>query len=97
MVSLRGAKKPPSGKLPADVRHYAFAAGSVAALAGWRRRLKAKGVAFWEERHGSQHSLYFADPNGTILEVTAPASRPAKKTKRAALAAAKRWIARGRT
>jgi catechol 2,3-dioxygenase-like lactoylglutathione lyase family enzyme len=96
LVSLRGAKKPADG-LPRDVRHYAFSAASQKALEGWRRKLKAKGVAFWEERHGAQHSLYFADPNGVILEITTPPSRPAKQTKRAALAAAKRWIARGRT
>jgi catechol-2,3-dioxygenase len=30
----------------------------------------------WEEDHGRQHSLYFADPNGVILEITTPASNP---------------------
>ncbi|HEX3665946.1 MAG TPA: VOC family protein [Rhizomicrobium sp.] len=97
LVSLRGAKKPRPDRLARDVRHLASAAATVKALAGWRRKLAAKGVAFWEERHGPQHSLYLEDPNGTVLEITAPPSSPAKRTQRKALAAAKRWIAQART
>ena len=49
-------------------------------------------MKFWEEDHGDQQSLYFADPNGMILEITAPPTRAPKVGKRAALAAARRWI-----
>jgi len=97
LVSLRGARKPPQDGLARDVRHFAFAAPTRKALDGWRRKLKTKGVAFWEEQHGPQHSLYFEDPNGIVLEITAPPTRAGKTTKRAALSAAKRWIATAHT
>ncbi len=45
-----------------------------ASLLGWKQRLEQKGVAFWEEDHGAQRSLLFKDPNGIVLEITAPAS-----------------------
>ena len=92
LVSLRGAKRSTNDDLARDVRHLAFAERSVSALKNWRRRLRKQGIEFWEERHGAQHSVYFEDPNGVVLEITAPPSRPAKTNSRAALAAARRWI-----
>jgi catechol 2,3-dioxygenase-like lactoylglutathione lyase family enzyme len=94
LVSLRGAKKPRNDKLARDVRHLAFSESSLAKLDGWRKKLAKAGVVFWEETHGSQHSLYFEDPNGMILEITAPPSQPAKKESPKALAAARAWIGR---
>ena len=35
----------------------------------------ARGVDFWEERHGDQRSVYFADPDGVVLEVTWPPTK----------------------
>jgi lactoylglutathione lyase len=93
LVVLRGARKPKNDGLARDIRHLAFAEQSVAALDGWRRKLHLKKIIFREETHGSQHSLYFEDPNGVILEITAPPSRPGKQTRKAALDAARRWIA----
>jgi len=93
LVHLKGASRPPHDGLPRDVRHLAFSESSHKSLASWRRRLKTKRVDFWEETHGAQRSLYFEDPNGVILEVTAPPSRPGKQTSRAALTAARRWLA----
>jgi catechol 2,3-dioxygenase-like lactoylglutathione lyase family enzyme len=95
LVSLRGHARPRREALPRDVRHIAFAESSLAALDKWRKKLRAHRIEFWEENHGVQHSIYFEDPNGVILEVTAPPSRAGKTTKRAALAAAERWIAAG--
>jgi len=92
LVALRGARKPKNDGLAKDVRHLAFAEQSVAALDGWRRRLHLSKIAFTEETHGSQRSLYFEDPNGVILEITAPPSRPGKQTRKAALEAARKWI-----
>jgi len=92
LVALRGAKKPKPDTLAKDVRHLAFAANSAAALQSWRKKLRAKKVTFWEETHGPQRSLYFEDPNGIVLEITAPPSRPAKTTRQAALDKALRWI-----
>jgi catechol 2,3-dioxygenase-like lactoylglutathione lyase family enzyme len=92
LVSLRGAKRPPADGFARDMRHLAFAESAIAKLEGWRKKLRRAKIEFWEEEHGTQKSLYFEDPNGVILEITAPPSRPAKRTKRAALTAATRWM-----
>jgi catechol 2,3-dioxygenase-like lactoylglutathione lyase family enzyme len=93
LVALKGAKKPKPDGLAKDTRHLAFGEKSVAALAKWRKKLKSAKIAFWEESHGAQKSLYFEDPNGMILEVTAPPSRAKGKTGKAALAHAEQWMA----
>jgi hypothetical protein len=41
----------------------------------WRSRLSQNAVDFWEERHGDQRSVYFADPDGVVLEVTWPPTK----------------------
>ena len=93
LVALKGAKRPKGDGLARDVRHLAFAESSVKALGKWRRKLTAAKVDFWEEDHGSQKSIYFEDPNGTVLEVTAPPSRAGGTTRRKALAFAESWMA----
>jgi lactoylglutathione lyase len=93
LVALRGARKPKNDGLAKDIRHLAFAEQSVAALDIWRKKLHLKKIVFTEETHGSQRSLYFEDPNGVMLEITAPPSRPGKQTRKAALDAAQKWIA----
>jgi glyoxylase I family protein len=74
LTAFRGTPGPLTDGLPEDARHIALAADSKRELQGWRQRLEQKGIAFREEDHGAQRSLYFKDPNGIILEVTAPAS-----------------------
>jgi catechol 2,3-dioxygenase-like lactoylglutathione lyase family enzyme len=74
LIAFKGSHGPLSDGLPEDARHYAFAADSKRDLLGWKQRLEQKGVAHWEEDHGSQRSLYFKDPNGIVLEIIAPAS-----------------------
>lgn len=71
---LQGAQPPRPDGLPADVRHYAFSVGSSVEQERWKERLRRHGIAFSEEDHGEQHSLYFCDPNGIVLEVTTPPS-----------------------
>jgi glyoxylase I family protein len=93
LVSLKGARKPKMSSLAKDVRHLAFSETSVAALGKWRKRLRGASVAFWEEDHGDQKSIYFEDPNGVVLEVTAPPSRARCRTGKAALAHAEAWMA----
>jgi len=93
LVSLRGAKRPPKEKLARDVRHLAFAESSAARLQSWRRKLRASKVRFWEETHGAQRSLYFEDPNGVVLEITAPPTRAPSRESAKARAVAERWIA----
>ena len=94
-VALRGVKRPKNDELPHDVRHLAFAEKSVAALQPWRKKLRAANIKFWEETHGRQRSIYFEDPDGTMLEITAPPTRADKASNRAALVAAKKWINAG--
>jgi catechol 2,3-dioxygenase-like lactoylglutathione lyase family enzyme len=53
------------------LRHIALATdaagqGAVAA------RLDRLGIAYRPERHGDHDSIYFADPDGTVLEVMVP-------------------------
>jgi catechol 2,3-dioxygenase-like lactoylglutathione lyase family enzyme len=92
LVALQGAQRPPAGDLAADIRHYAFSVATIDEQAAWIAKLKAAEVDFWEEDHGAQHSVYFADPNGVILEITTPASNPASAPDPAARAAARLWI-----
>ena len=92
-VALRGAPEPSYAGLPVDVRHYALTAGSEADLNVWRQRLQAAGVAFWEEDHGDQRSLYFPDPDGVILEITWPRLTVPLEPDPAALKRARAWIA----
>jgi catechol 2,3-dioxygenase-like lactoylglutathione lyase family enzyme len=94
LVALRGARPQPHGLAP-DTRHYAFAVDTPAEQEAWRTRLAGAGVDFWEEDHGGQSSIYFADPDGTILEITTPPSAPAHAADAGAWAAARRWIAAG--
>ena len=91
LVALKGAKprKPIAPELP----HLAFAEATVGKLEAWRKRLLAAGIVAREERHGPRHSLYFEDPDGLTLEITAPPSRAKGTTRRRALAAAEAWIA----
>jgi catechol-2,3-dioxygenase len=55
--------------VPAGFYHFAFEAGSPAALAEKRDELRAKGVAVTDiVDHGWAQSIYFNDPNGLSLE-----------------------------
>jgi catechol 2,3-dioxygenase-like lactoylglutathione lyase family enzyme len=91
LVALKGAKR--TKIVAPELPHLAFAEGSVRALGAWRKRLKAAKVAVREERHGARRSLYFEDPNGLTLEITAPPARAKGKTRKEALALAQDWMA----
>jgi catechol 2,3-dioxygenase-like lactoylglutathione lyase family enzyme len=55
--------------LPAAFYHFAFEAGSPAALAEKRDELRAKGIETTDiADHGWAQSIYFKDPNGLSLE-----------------------------
>jgi catechol 2,3-dioxygenase-like lactoylglutathione lyase family enzyme len=55
--------------VPAGFYHFAFEAGSTAALAQKRNELRGKGVETTEiVDHGWAQSIYFKDPNGLSLE-----------------------------
>jgi catechol 2,3-dioxygenase-like lactoylglutathione lyase family enzyme len=95
LCALRGAQPAPRDDLPEDVRHYAFSVESAALQEQWKARLRRHGVPFSEEDHGRQHSIYFRDPNGIVLEVTTPASIAAATTDPQARQRVERWIAAG--
>jgi catechol 2,3-dioxygenase-like lactoylglutathione lyase family enzyme len=81
--------RPPDDGLPRDVRHVA----SEADVLAWRARIERFGVAVVTEQHGPHTSIYFDDPNGTRLEITADPQYvdPARAQRAAGLVAA--WIA----
>src|SRR5271167_2201187 len=55
--------------VPAGFYHFAFEAGSAAALAEKRDELRVKGVEVTDiVDHGWAQSIYFRDPNGLSLE-----------------------------
>jgi catechol 2,3-dioxygenase-like lactoylglutathione lyase family enzyme len=93
LVALRGANRPAPDGLASDVRHYAFSVDNEGARRGWRDRLAAAKVAFWEEDHGARHSIYFEDPNGVVIEITAPCSDAPALADPKALERARTWIA----
>jgi catechol 2,3-dioxygenase-like lactoylglutathione lyase family enzyme len=79
-VVLRGAPRPAPDALPRDARHLAFAVSSREEQEAWRARLVAAGVETWDEDHGTQRSIYFADPDGLVLEIATPPSDEALPT-----------------
>lgn len=95
LVDLKDAPSPTYRDLPRDVRHYALAAASVSDLAAWRLKLRKAGVRYWEEDHGPQQSIYLEDPDGVVLEVTAPPSAPGGSRAQRAAATVRRWIESG--
>jgi len=92
LTAFRGAAPPARDELPADARHYAFAVESERERLAWRTRLADAGVAFWEEDHGDQQSIYFEDPNGVVLEITSPPSLASAQPNDQARARARAWI-----
>lgn len=92
LCAFKGARRPAARDRPADLPHVAFTAGTRRTLGRWKTRLRGAGVAIQEESHGAQQSIYFTDPNGLVLEITAPASRPATRPNAVATARLKRWM-----
>jgi len=93
LCALQGARPPGPDGLPSEVRHFAFSVASSTVQEQWKARLRHHGIAFSEEDHGRQHSLYFSDPNGIVLEITTPASAPQLQPDAHAAQRVQRWIA----
>jgi catechol 2,3-dioxygenase-like lactoylglutathione lyase family enzyme len=92
LSALQGAQPPRPDGLPSDVRHYAFSVASTEEQEQWKKRLREHGIVFSEEDHGSQHSVYFSDPNGIVLEVTTPPSGGDLQPAAHAVQRVQRWI-----
>ena len=95
-VALQGAPAPDYRGVPVDARHYAFSAEGEADIDLWRSRLSQHAVEFWEERHGDQRSVYFADPDGVVLEVTWPPTKVYGIELPGAVQEALQWIAKAK-
>lgn len=96
LVELKGAPAPTYLGLPRDARHYALAADTIGELVDWCGKLRAAGVRFWEEDHGAQQSIYFEDPDGVVLEITAPPSQVGTHGAQRASERVAAWIGAGR-
>lgn len=92
-IAFKGGKSAKTN-LPGDARHYAFSLASKPQLKAWKKKLESAKIKFAEEDHGSQQSIYFEDPNGTMLEITAPASAKAAKRNPAAGDTINDWVKR---
>ena len=81
--------------MPADIRHVAFTAGSARAVERWKARLALHHVEYRVEDHGAgDEHLYFADPNGLMLEIAAHTDAPAPRSDSSgARRVLRRWIA----
>lgn len=77
----------PSPNTPAWVNHIALRVGSAAELEAAKRRLEAEGVeVIGITDHEFVQSIYFFDPNGFRLELTAFTGTPAYMAQKAAAA-----------
>ena len=70
-VALFQAQVESPGRAPEStgLRHVAFMVERDD-LAGAHERLRKHGVEFRFEDHGNAHSLYLADPDGNVIELT---------------------------
>lgn len=92
--AVRGMRRPPADGLPEDIRHVAFTAGSARSVERWKGRLTEHRVAYRIEDHGEgDEHLYFADPNGLMLEIAAHGDTAgAHVESRTARRVLQRWI-----
>lgn len=88
----------PSPNVPAWANHLALQVDTLEELRDWHRRLTEAGIdVAGELDHEFVRSIYFFDPNGVRLELTAKTeSEPAyvAKAKRAAHEEFSRWLVR---
>jgi len=94
LCAFEGLRPALDADWPQDARHYAFGVRSVTELSAWKGRLDAAGVPWREEDHGHQLSVYFSDPSGTTLEITARTSAVTTNPPSAADTVIDAWLAR---
>jgi catechol 2,3-dioxygenase-like lactoylglutathione lyase family enzyme len=93
LVARRGAPRPMDDGVPKDMRHLAFAVATLEEQAAWHRRVQEHGIEVRVEDHGTQHSIYFDDPDGTVLEITTPPSEMVMTRDPKAEAVVRAWLA----
>lgn len=89
-----GIERSPSDGLPRDIRHIGVTVPSPDDVARLRRRVQAHAVDHWIEERGGEH-LYVCDPNGLIIEFSAPEPPHAERPE--ALDVVRGWIATARS
>ncbi len=67
---------PDEGAALPKLEHLAFEVGSLADLRAVRDRAMAAGAGIRSSNHGNAWAIYFRDPEGTAVEVFAPAPFP---------------------
>jgi catechol 2,3-dioxygenase-like lactoylglutathione lyase family enzyme len=72
-----GVVSPERAEESTGLRHVAFAVGE-ADFERAQARLRERGVAFRSEDHGNAQSIYFADPDGNVIELTSYGSQPSR-------------------
>lgn len=91
LTTFAGVPAEQRSALPADARHYALATDD---LEAWKHKLAQLEIAFREEDHTTQRSLFIEDPDHTVWEITSPASPNAFRADPSeARAVVARWIA----
>jgi catechol 2,3-dioxygenase-like lactoylglutathione lyase family enzyme len=97
LVTLQGAAPARERGLPSETRHVAMSVASRTELSTWKRRLALYSVETKEEDHGLQRSLYFADPDGLVLEITTPPTPTSAQPSPGAATVVEAWLASQRT
>jgi glyoxylase I family protein len=75
-----------------DLPHFAFSAPDRRALKSWEGKLRKAGVDYETEQRGDQRSLYFRDPNGIVIEITAPPTETLFRDAPEAHAVVEAWL-----
>jgi catechol 2,3-dioxygenase-like lactoylglutathione lyase family enzyme len=95
LIALRDFVPRRQRGLPKDAHHLAFAVSTKRGLGEWKKKLDEARVTYWEEDHGDQVSIYFEDPDGLVLEITAPPSWPEQRFTRDPRTLIRRWLKAG--
>lgn len=91
LVARRGERRA-LGPEGLDLPHFALSAQDKRALKAWEAKLVKAGVTFEIEEHGRQRSLYFRDPNGIVIEITAPPTEAVTRDAPEAHAVVDAWL-----
>jgi catechol 2,3-dioxygenase-like lactoylglutathione lyase family enzyme len=80
LSSFRKTAPSADANLPRDARHYCV---STSDLDVWKARLQARRISFRTELHGDRQAVFLEDPDGTVWEITSPATTIAPNEARA--------------
>jgi len=95
-----GLPRPTPDGIPSWIRHLALNVDTVDVLEAWKARLTAHGVEVLGaiDHEETWRSLYFFDPNGVRIELTAQVRELTEEDRRAGLDLLTRWTsARGQS